>query len=76
MHVDFIKIDGSFIRRLHEHRSDQGITKAMATVAKDMDMKTIAEFVEQEATLQFLKEFGVDYAQGFLIGKPSPVPRF
>ena len=75
MHVDFIKIDGLFIRRLHEHVDDQGIAKAMVAIAKDLQIKTIAEFVEQDATISLLKEFGVDYAQGFLIGKPAPSAR-
>jgi EAL domain-containing protein (putative c-di-GMP-specific phosphodiesterase class I) len=74
MHVDFIKIDGFFIRRLHEHRYDQGIVRAMTSVAKEMQMKTIAEFVERPEVIPLLKKFGVDYAQGFLIGKPTPNP--
>jgi EAL domain-containing protein (putative c-di-GMP-specific phosphodiesterase class I) len=74
MNVDFIKIDGAFIRRLHEHRDDQGIVKAIITVARDMRVKTVAEFVEQEETLHLLKKFEVDYAQGFFIGKPAPAP--
>jgi EAL domain-containing protein (putative c-di-GMP-specific phosphodiesterase class I) len=74
MNVDFIKIDGAFIRRLHEHRHDQGIVKAIITVARDMRVKTVAEFVEQEETLNLLKKFEVDYAQGFFIGKPAPAP--
>ena len=76
MHVDFIKIDGFFIRRLHEHRYDQGIVRAMTAVAKEMEMKTIAEFVERHEAIPLLKQFGVDYAQGFLIGKPAPQPIF
>lgn len=74
MDVDFIKIDGVFIRRLHENKSDQGIVRAITTVARDMGIQTVAEFVEQEETLELLKEFGVDYAQGFLIGKPTSAP--
>ncbi len=76
MHVDFIKIDGFFIRKLHEHRYDQGIVRAMTTVAKEMKIKTIAEFVEHDETMRLLKPLGVDYAQGFLIGKPAPQPTF
>ncbi len=75
MHVDFIKIDGFFIRKLHEHRYDQGIVRAMTTVAKEMKIKTIAEFVEHDETMRLLKPLGVDYAQGFLI-KPAPQPTF
>ena len=72
MNVDYIKIDGSFVKRLHENPDDQLIVKAIAGVAKGMGIKTIAEFVEKEETLKLLREFGVDYAQGYLIGKPGP----
>jgi diguanylate cyclase (GGDEF)-like protein len=73
MAVDFVKIDGAFIRRLHEHVSDQGIVKAIVMIAREMGIRTIAEFVETEAALAMLQAFGVDYAQGFLIGKPAPL---
>ncbi len=72
MDVDYIKIDGSFIRKLHENKTDRLFVKAIADVAKGMGIKTIAEFVENEEVLQILKEYGVDYAQGYFIGKPSP----
>lgn len=72
MQVDYIKIDGSFVRRLHENKDDQHIVKAITDVAKGMGIKTVAEFVEKEETLRLLKEYGVDYAQGYLIGKPGP----
>jgi EAL domain-containing protein (putative c-di-GMP-specific phosphodiesterase class I) len=73
MAVDFVKIDGAFIRRLHEHNSDQGIVKAITMIAGTMGIRTIAEFVEKDETLHLLEQFGVDYAQGFLIGKPEPL---
>lgn len=73
MAVDFVKIDGAFIRRLHEHTSDQGIVKAITMVAGEMGIQTIAEFVEKDETLRMLKALGVGYAQGFLIGKPAPL---
>lgn len=41
-------------------------------MATGMGIKTVAEFVEKEETLDLLKEYGVDYAQGYLIGKPAP----
>lgn len=72
MDVDYIKIDGSFIRKLHENKTDRLFVKAIADVAKGMGIKTIAEFVENEEVIQILKEYGVDYAQGYFIGKPSP----
>ena len=70
--VDYIKIDGSFISRLHETQSDHIFVKAIADVARGMGIKTVAEFVENKEIVNYLKEYGVDYAQGYFIGKPSP----
>ena len=72
MAVDYLKIDGVFVRRLHESRADQGIVQAITSVARGFRIKTIAEFVEHPETLERLKDLHVDYAQGFLIGKPAP----
>jgi diguanylate cyclase (GGDEF)-like protein/PAS domain S-box-containing protein len=72
MKVDYIKIDGSFIRRLHENPNDQLFVRAITDVSKGMGIKTVAEFVETEETLKLLREYDVDYAQGYLIGKPAP----
>ena len=72
MNVDYIKIDGSFVKRLNENPDDQFIVKAIVGVAKGMGIKTVAEFVEKKETLDLLRVFGVDYAQGYFIGKPGP----
>lgn len=72
MRVDYIKIDGSFIRRLHENKNDQLVVKAIVDVARGMGIKTVAEFVESEEILKHLRAFGVDYAQGYYVGKPAP----
>jgi PAS domain S-box-containing protein/diguanylate cyclase (GGDEF)-like protein len=72
LNVDFIKIDGMFVRNLQNDREDQSIVKAIAMIAKEMNIRTIAEFVEHKKTLLMLKQFDIDYAQGYLIGKPSP----
>ena len=72
LQVDFIKIDGSFIRKLHENPNDQVFVKAITDLAKGLRIKSTAEFVENEESLKILKSFGVDFAQGYLIGKPSP----
>jgi diguanylate cyclase (GGDEF)-like protein/PAS domain S-box-containing protein len=69
--VDIVKIDGAFISNLTENTDDQLFVKALVDVAKGMGKKTIAEFVEKEETLALLKELGVDYAQGYYIGKPQ-----
>jgi diguanylate cyclase (GGDEF)-like protein/PAS domain S-box-containing protein len=73
MNVDYIKIDGSFIKTLHSDANDRLFVKAMTDVAKGMGIKTVAEFAETEETLRILRELGVDYAQGFMIGKPMPL---
>jgi len=70
--VDFVKIDGSFIRDLHCQPDDQVLVKALVDVARAFRKKTIAEFVETEETIQLLKDLGVHYAQGYCVGKPQP----
>lgn len=71
--VDIIKIDGMFIKELHINRQDQVFVKAMTEVAHSLGKKVVAEFVENEDILKLLKKFGVDYAQGYHIGRPDPV---
>lgn len=72
MNVDYIKIDGSFIKKLLESPNDQVFVRAISDVARGLGIKSIAEFVEMPETLRILRIFGVDYAQGYLIGKPHP----
>lgn len=73
MQVDFIKIDGSFIKKLHENPDDQVFVKAITDVARGLKIRSIAEFVETKETLRLLSRYGVDFAQGYLIGKPAQV---
>ncbi|MEK7290143.1 MAG: bifunctional diguanylate cyclase/phosphodiesterase, partial [Planctomycetota bacterium] len=73
MEVDYIKIDGSLIRKLAENKHDRLFVKAIVDVAKGMGIKTVAEFVENKETVEIIREYGIDYAQGYYIGKPSPV---
>lgn len=70
--VDYVKLDGAFIKDLAINPDDQIFTKALVEVARGMGKKTIAEFVESQQTLELLKRFGVDYAQGYFIGQPKP----
>ncbi len=72
MQVDYIKIDGSFIKKLHENPDDQVFVKAITDVARGLKIKSVAEFVETKESLKLLRRFRVDYAQGYLIGKPGP----
>lgn len=71
--VDYIKLEGSFVQRLEDNVDDQILIRALHEVAKGFGKKTIAEFVDREETLHTLEHFGVDYVQGYLIGKPSDV---
>jgi EAL domain-containing protein (putative c-di-GMP-specific phosphodiesterase class I) len=69
----YLKIDGDFIRALPESPNDQLVVKALVGVARGMGKRTIAEFVGDEPTIGLLRDFGVDYAQGFQIGRPQPL---
>lgn len=70
--VDYIKIDGSFIRNLAKDTVDQSLVRSMIDIARTLGKKTVAEFVEDRATLEMLRDWGADYAQGYHIGKPQP----
>ena len=71
--VQYIKIDGSFVRKLAESTVDQTIVRAIADIARIMGKRTVAEFVGDEKTLSIIREIGIDYAQGSLVGKPEEV---
>lgn len=70
--VDIIKIDGMFIKELHMNKQDQVFVKAMTDVAHSLGKEVVAEFVENEQIAQRLIEYGVDYLQGYFVGKPQP----
>ena len=74
--VDYLKIDGSFIRHLPYDTMDQHLVKAIVAVAHGLGKKTVAEFVQDELTMSLLREYGVDYAQGHHIGKPQYMSEF
>lgn len=71
--VDFLKIDGQFIRDLNVDPLDAAAVRCFVEVAKVVGMQTVAEFVEQPAVLESLREMGVDFAQGYLIHRPEPI---
>ena len=71
--VDFIKIDGIFVRDLAEDPIDLALVNSINEIAHILDKKTIAEYVENEDILELLKEIGVDYAQGFGIAMPEAI---
>jgi len=71
--VDYLKIDGSFVRDMVNDPKDCLIVESIHSVGMGMQMKTIAEFVEDQATLELLKEIGIDFAQGYGVQKPVPL---
>lgn len=71
--AESVKIDGSFIVDLATNPVDLALVKAIYEVATALGKKTVAEFVENEATLKILADIGITYAQGYHLGKPKPV---
>ncbi|MGN6557812.1 MAG: putative bifunctional diguanylate cyclase/phosphodiesterase [Solirubrobacterales bacterium] len=67
---DVIKIDGTFIREMSRNDADQLVVQAIVQIARGLGKRTIAEFVEDEGTARMLREYGVDMAQGYHLGKP------
>jgi len=71
--VDYLKIDGSFVRHLTDNPVDHTMVDIINQLGHVMGLKTIAEFVENERILDALRKLGVDYAQGYHIGRPIPL---
>jgi diguanylate cyclase (GGDEF)-like protein/PAS domain S-box-containing protein len=70
---DYFKIDGDFIRGIVANPMDQLVVRAIIGIARGMEKKTIAEFVADEETARMVQQLGVDYAQGYHVGKPRPL---
>ena len=73
---DIVKLDGQFIRKISEDADNQVLTSALLDIAKHFDMFTVAEQVESEDELEYLKKAGVDCVQGFHLGLPQIVPEW
>ncbi|HUW50158.1 MAG TPA: bifunctional diguanylate cyclase/phosphodiesterase [Sulfuricella sp.] len=71
--VDYIKIEGEFIRNMLHDEVYLAFVKSIVTLAKELKIKTIAEYVEDGKTLAAVSRLGIDYAQGYHISRPSPV---
>jgi EAL domain-containing protein (putative c-di-GMP-specific phosphodiesterase class I)/GGDEF domain-containing protein len=69
--IDLVKIDGEYVTDLLRNPQDQVLVRALVQVCKAYGIHTVAEFVQDEPTLGLLRELGVDYAQGYLIGRPT-----
>jgi len=70
--VDYLKIDGGFIRNLVTDEIDRAMVEAVHRIGHIMGLRTIAEWVQNEAILEKLREIGVDYGQGYASGEPQP----
>ncbi|HET6655761.1 MAG TPA: EAL domain-containing protein [Gammaproteobacteria bacterium] len=71
--IDYLKIDGLFIKDIMANDADRAMTEAISRMAQALGIATIAECVENPETLDWLRELGVDYAQGFAIHRPEPL---
>ena len=74
--VDFLKIDGTFVKNIERNATDRAIVSSIVHVARAMGKKTIAEYVEDVSSLNWVSKLGVDYAQGYCIDEPKPLESF
>ena len=71
--VDIVKVDGAFIREISSSEQDLALARSINEIAHLMGKQTVAEHVEDQATLNLVREIGFDYAQGFFVGRPEPL---
>jgi len=71
LNIDYLKIDASLVKNILTDANSKKVTQTIINFAKDLEMQTIAEFVEDKESLELLKEMNTDYAQGYYVGKPS-----
>jgi|GEM_PF-3531280 len=72
--LDYLKIDGAFVQDMDQNAVDRAMVAAINEIGHLMGIRTVAEFVTRETVFQTLQEVGVDYAQGYFIGQPRPLP--
>ncbi|MGM0593423.1 MAG: EAL domain-containing protein [Pseudomonadota bacterium] len=75
LQVDYIKVDGSFVKDMETDRVDRAMVESINQIGHVMGLETIAEFVESEGVMAILREIGIDYAQGYVIAEPEPLRR-
>ena len=71
LQIDYLKIDGSLIKNIDKDKNAQIIVKTIVQFAQDLNIKTIAEFVCSKEIFEVVKDMGIDYAQGYFVGKPD-----
>jgi diguanylate cyclase (GGDEF)-like protein len=74
--VDFVKIDGTFVREITTDAVDRAMVESVNRISHEMGLRTVAEFVENDAIMQCLRQLGVDFAQGYGVGRPEPFDRW
>ncbi|MDR7414317.1 MAG: EAL domain-containing protein, partial [Armatimonadota bacterium] len=74
LQVDGFKIDGSFVRHMRSNARDRHLVRSLVEMGHALGCLVIAEWVEDAPTLQMLREFGADCAQGFYVARPAPLP--
>ena len=72
--VDYLKIDGSFVADMEQDTTASAVVSAINEMGHVLGIETVAEHVENTATLEAMREIGVDHVQGFAIGEPTPLP--
>ncbi|HYP47753.1 MAG TPA: EAL domain-containing protein, partial [Thermoleophilaceae bacterium] len=72
--VSYLKIDVQFVRNLNVDEGDRQVVKAILDVARNFEIQTVAEGVESAEVLDVLEGMGVDFAQGYHLGRPAPIP--
>ena len=73
MDIDYLKLDGSLIKNLHENKEDQMAVEAIVGLAQKLGVETIAEFVCSKMVHEAVKKAGITYSQGYWLGKPEPI---
>jgi EAL domain-containing protein (putative c-di-GMP-specific phosphodiesterase class I) len=68
-----LKVDGQLVHGIGNDSVDRAMVKSIGEVAHAMNMVTVGEFVETQLTLDTLREIGIDYAQGYFLGRPGPL---
>ncbi|HVB06697.1 MAG TPA: EAL domain-containing protein [Acidimicrobiales bacterium] len=73
--ITHLKIDVQFVQEMVQDEADQRLVQTIVSIAKSLGKKTIAEGVEDQKTLDMLRDFGVDFAQGYFLGRPEAFPK-
>lgn len=71
--IDYVKIEGAFVRNIMNSKIDYALVYNICRLCRDLNITTVAEFVEDGVVFNELKKIGIDYAQGYYVGKPAPV---